>query len=71
MTAQLAIDGVSKSVGGILANQNISLQVPEGAIVGEGDELPRGAADPLPQLCGPPDALALPERRDSGDARRG
>ena len=34
MSAQLAVDGVSKSFGGILANQAISLSVPEGAIVG-------------------------------------
>jgi ABC-type branched-subunit amino acid transport system ATPase component len=34
MTAQLAIDNVSKSFGGILANQDISLSVPQGAIVG-------------------------------------
>ena len=34
MSPQLAVDGVSKSFGGVLANQAISLSVPEGAIVG-------------------------------------
>jgi branched-chain amino acid transport system ATP-binding protein len=34
MTAQLALENVSKSFGGIRANQDISLAVPDGAIVG-------------------------------------
>ena len=34
MTALLEVDGVSKSFGGVVANENVSLAVPEGAIVG-------------------------------------
>jgi len=34
MTAQLTVENVSKSFGGILANQDITLSVPEGAIIG-------------------------------------
>ena len=34
MSALLEITGVSKSFGGVVANRDISLQVPEGAIVG-------------------------------------
>jgi branched-chain amino acid transport system ATP-binding protein len=34
MTAQLAIENVSKSFGGILANQDVSFAVQQGAIVG-------------------------------------
>ena len=34
MTAMLQIDNVSKSFGGVVANENISIAVPEGAIVG-------------------------------------
>ena len=32
--ALLEVDGVAKSFGGVVANDNISLQVPHGAIVG-------------------------------------
>ena len=34
MTAMLEVEGASKSFGGVVANENISLAVPEGAIVG-------------------------------------
>ena len=34
MTGQLVIDDVSKNFGGVVANQGISLSVPQGAIVG-------------------------------------
>ncbi|MCB1436204.1 MAG: ABC transporter ATP-binding protein [Rhodobiaceae bacterium] len=34
MTAMLSVAGVSKSFGGVRANHNISLQVPEGKIIG-------------------------------------
>ena len=34
MTALLEVEGASKSFGGVVANENISLAVPEGAIVG-------------------------------------
>jgi hypothetical protein len=40
-------------------------------LVRERDELAGRAADPLAELERPPDALALPERRDAGHARRG
>jgi len=34
MTALLDVEGVSKAFGGVVANENISLTVPEGAIIG-------------------------------------
>jgi hypothetical protein len=39
-------------------------------VVRQGRELACRAPDPLAELGGPADALALPERRDAGDARR-
>src|SRR3546814_6863125 len=34
MTAKLAVRDVTKTFGGVLANQNVSLSVPQGSIVG-------------------------------------
>src|SRR3546814_4127480 len=34
MTAQLSVRDVTKTFGGVLANQNVSLSVPQGSIVG-------------------------------------
>ena len=57
--------------GGALVEPVLVVEHLQGGLVGQRRELARRAADPLPQLGGPPDALALPERRDTRHAGRG
>ena len=48
----------------------VAAEALERLLVGERHDLARGAADLLPELEGPSDALALPERDGAGRARR-